>query len=188
MKTVKLSIAVLILTAFVQRSIAQDGPIGLYLTLADYQNHKVNFETSTNTIRLNTLFETKDIVVWHDGKREILSKKDVFGYRFKNEDYRFFNNQAYKIVDTKDFYLYSKSKLVQQGKGMKPVEIYYFSDAANSPIAQLSIRNLEVAYARNLKFKYTVEQYFKSDDELIAYDNAIKEYKLKYLFEQSSSK
>jgi len=189
MKTITLFIAILAITSFAQNSIAQDKSMGLYLTLNDYQTHKLSFETTegnSNSIRLNSLFESASIVVWHDGKKQVFSKNEIFGYRFKNEDYRFFNNSAYKIIDTKDFYVYSRTKLSQEGKGAKPVNTYYFSDVANSKIEPLTIGNLEVAFAKNPKFKYTIEEHFKSDNELIAYDAAIKEYKLKFLFDQST--
>jgi hypothetical protein len=189
MKTITLFIAFLAITSFTQNSIAQDKSMGLYLTLNDYQNHKLSFETvegSSNSIRLNSLFESASIVVWHDGKKQVFSKNEIFGYRSKNEDYRFFNNSAYKIIDTKDFYIYSHPKLNQQGKGLKPVDTYYFSDVANGKLQPLTIGNLEVAFAKNPKFKYTIGEHFKSDNELIAYDPTIKEYKLKYLFDQST--
>jgi hypothetical protein len=42
--------------------------------------------------------------------------------------------------------------------------------------------------AGNPKFRYMVEAEFSSDNALIQYDAALKEYKVKYIFEQSSSK
>jgi len=190
MKTIKLFIAVLILASFTRASFAQDKSMGLYLTFNDYMNHRLSFETdgtSGNAIRLNSLLETGNIVVWHDGKKQVLLKAEVFGYHANNEDYRFFNNTAYKIVDTKDFYIYSRTKLSQQGKGLKPMDAYYFSARPNTLIEPLTVHNLELAYNKNLQFKYIIEGQFKADNDLIAYDTSIKEYKLKYLFEQAAA-
>jgi len=185
MKTIKLFVAFFITATYVQISMAQVSEMGLYLTREDYRDHKLSFENAANQIRLNGLFETSDIIVWHDGKKQVLSKNEVFGYRLKNEDYRFFNNSAYRIIDTIDFYIYSRYKLSQQNKGLKPVETYYFSTGTNTTVEMLTISNLKTAYTKNTKFRYSIEQQFRSDNELMAYDSDTKEYKLKYLFNES---
>ncbi len=166
---------------------AQSFNSGIYLTEQDYKASKLSYVLKDNDkLRLNDFLDGKNISVTNQGRTTKLAKNEIFGYRLKNEDYRFFNNVAYKIIDIKDFYIFSRPKLTQQGKGLKPVDTYYFSTKANAVIEPLTISNLTSAYAQNPKFKYTVEQQFRSDNDLIAYDEAIKEYKLKYLFDQSA--
>ena len=189
MKTsIKVLITVLI-TALYGELKAQNVTSGIYLTQQDYNANKLSYVLSnSDKLQLNEFLGGKNVIVTYQGKKTKLSKKEIFGYRYKNEDYRFFNNSAYKIIDTKDFYIYSKPQLVQQGKGLKPVDTYYFSNTVNDAVEPLTIHNLEITYAMNPKFKYTVEQQFKSDNELIAYDSDIKEYKLKYLYEETTKK
>jgi hypothetical protein len=186
----KTSIKVLITLLITASSLglkAQSFTGGIYLTEQDYKANKLSYVLKDNDkLHLNDFLGGKNVSVTNQGKTIKLSKNEIFGYRLKNEDYRFFNNIAYKIIDTKDFYIFSRPKLTQQGKGLKPVDTYYFSSKANEVIEPLTISNLASVYAQNPKFKYTVEQQFKSDNELIAYDEAIKEYKLKYLFDQST--
>jgi len=184
-------IAIFIVASFSQKTIAGTQTTGLYLTSEDYINHKLTFETdgsNGNSIKLNGFFESGNVVVNYNGKKQVLSKNEVFGYRTNNQDYRYFNNTAYKILDIKDFYLYSSLKLIQQGKGPKPVEAYFYSSTVKSAVVPLSIKNLQNTYAENSQFKYMVEAEFSSDNALVQYDAAIKEYKVKYIFEQSSSK
>lgn len=191
MKTIKLMIAICIMASFFQKTMAESRSTGLYLTSDDYVNHKLSFATdgsNGNSIKLNGFLEGSKVVVTYNGKKQVLSKNEVFGYRSNGQDYRYFNNTAYKILDTKDFYLYSTPKLVQEGKGPKQVETYYYSSTSSSMVEPLSIKNLENTYAENPKFKYMVEASFSSDNALVQYDAAIKEYKVKYIFEQSSSK
>jgi hypothetical protein len=191
MKTIKLMIAICIMASFFQKTMAGTQTTGLYLTSDDFINHKLSYETNGSNgskIKLNGFFESGKVVVTYNGKEQIFSKNEIFGYRSNGQDYRFFNNTAYKILDTKDFYIYSSPKLIQQGKGPKPVEAYYYSSTAKSEVEPLSIKNLENTYAENPKFKYMVEASFSSDNALVQYDAAIKEYKVKYIFEQSSSK
>ena len=166
---------------------AQNLVSGIYLTGQDYRTNKLSYALGNNDkLQLNEFLGGKNVSVTYLGKKIKLSKSEIFGYRYNNVDYRFFNNDAYKIIDTQDFYIYSRPKLSQQGKGLKPVDTYYFSNSDNALIEPFTIANLQVAYAKNPKFKYTVAAQFKSDNELIAYDDAIKEYKVKYLFEQST--
>lgn len=191
MKTIKLMIAIFIMASFSQKTIAATQTTGLYLTSDDFVNHKLSFETDGSNggkIKLNRFFESGKVVVTYNGKEQVFSKNEIFGYRSDGQDYRFFNNTAYKILDTKDFYIYSSFKLIQQGKGPKPVEAFYYSSTAKSAVEPLSIKNLQNTYAENPKFKYMVEAEFSSDNALVQYDAAVKEYKVKYVFEQSSSK
>jgi hypothetical protein len=189
MKTIKLMIAICIMASFSQKTIAGTQTTGLYLTSDDFINHKLSFETdgsNGNKIKLNGFFESGEVVVTYDGKEQVFSKNEIFGYRSNGQDYRFFNNTAYKILDTKDFYIYSAPKLVQEGKGPKQVETYYYSTTSKSAVERLTIKNLQNTYAENAKFKYLVEAEFSSDNALVQYDAALKEYKVKYIYDQSA--
>jgi hypothetical protein len=192
MKALKFFTALMLITIIVshQKLIAQNQPTGLYITFNDYLNHKLSYTTTQtgNKIKLNNTFSGSQIMVLHDGKKQPFVKSEVFGYHYKNQDYRYFKNSAYQIVDTRDFYIYSRPTLVQHGKTLKSEANYYFSLAPGEDIKPLTIADLETAYARNPKFKYLVEGEFKSDNDLIAYDASIKEYKLKYLFDESTNK
>ena len=189
MKTIKLMIAICIMASFSQKTIAGTQTTGLYLTSDDFINHKLSFETDGSNgskIKLNGFFESGKVVVTYNGKEQVFSKNEIFGYRSNGQDYRFFNNTAYKILDTKDFYIYSAPKLVQEGKGPKPVETYYYSSTSKSVVEPLTIKNLQNTYAENAKFKYLVEAEFSSDNALVQYDAALKEYKVKYIYDQST--
>jgi len=189
MKTIKLMIAICIMASFFQKAIAGTQTIGLYLTSDDFINHKLSFETdgsNGNRIKLNEFFGSGNVVVTYNGKEQVFSKNEIFGYRSNGQDYRYFNNTAYKILDTKDFYIYSSPKLIQQGKGPKQVETYYYSTTSKSAVERLTIKNLQNTYAENAKFKYLVEAEFSSDNALVQYDAALKEYKVKYIFDLSA--
>jgi len=189
MKNLKLIIAFLAIASFATRSFAQDKATGLYLTAEDYVNHKLSFETNgtdATHITLNEFLDGSKVTVWHDGKKQVFVKNEIFGYHTSNSDYRFFNNVGYKIIDTKDFYIYSHPKLVQQGKGEKLADSFYFSASVKDAVEPLTIKDLEKTYAQNTKFKYTIESEFQCDNELTKYDASIQEYKVKYLFDQSA--
>jgi hypothetical protein len=101
-------------------------------------------------------------------------------------DYRHIGHHTYQILDTTGFYLYSCNKLVQGEKIARPTTVYYFSVKANDPVQELTLANLEKAFAENTRFRYELEAQFRSDKDLIAYDGLLKTYKLKYLYTRSS--
>jgi hypothetical protein len=188
MKTLKVMIALCTMACFAKQAMAQSQLSGLYLTANDYANHKLSYESNGhdgNAIEFNEFLGSAKITVLYNGKRQSIYKSAIYGYHMDNQDYRYFNSVAYKIVDTKDFFIYSSPKLVQQGKGPKCTEAFYFSSTAIDEIKPLSIKNLESTYAANTKFRYLVESVFTSDNALTSYDSAISEYKVKYIYDQS---
>lgn len=102
------------------------------------------------------------------------------------QDYREVGKRKYTIVDTAGFYLYSYNMLVQGEKIARPETVYFFSVDKESPVLQLTMENLEKAFASNPRFRYSLEASFHGDKQLISYDKAIKMYKIKYLYSQAT--
>jgi hypothetical protein len=98
---------------------------------------------------------------------------------------RVYGKSTYKIIDTTGFYLYSINKLVQGEKIARPETVYYFSVKANDPVQELTIANLEKAFAANARFRYQMEELFHSDKDLAAYDGSVKMYKIKVVYDQN---
>jgi hypothetical protein len=110
----------------------------------------------------------------------------LYGGIAKGQDIRKVGSEKFRIIDTSGFYLYSINKLVQGEKIARPEIVYYFSVDRQSPMLELTRENLEKAFAGNAKFRYSMEEEFRTDKELMAYDKLMKVYKLKYLYSQSS--
>jgi hypothetical protein len=98
---------------------------------------------------------------------------------------RVYGKSTYKIIDTTGFYLYSINKLVQGEKIARPQTVYYFSVTGSGPLQELTVANLENVFAGNARFRYSLEAQFRSDKGLMAYDGALKMYKIEYLYSQS---
>ena len=190
MKTIKLFIPVLLMIVFVQNSFAKQ-KIGLYLTAEDYLNHKISYESdgsNGNKVLLHAVFGSYKIVVVQNGIKHTFSKNEIFGYRLNDQDYRYFNNSAYRIIDSRGFYIYGYCKLVPEGKGLKDSEFFYFSSQADNEIKPLTIDNLQAVFSKDARFLYAIQGFFRTDTELTAYDTSLKEYKLKYLYAQTMSR
>jgi hypothetical protein len=191
MKTIKLPVIIIIITlAFIHQSQAQTQPGGLYLTYNDYLTHSLSYATEPGNPKGNKIFIHEflghnKVTVVSNGKKQVFSKNQLFGYHDNNTDYRFYDNKAYQVVDTTGFYIYSYDKLIEQGKGPKPTTVYYFSTRADGKIIALTPENIAVAFPKNHKFRYMVDVESKSDIKLDAYDNTAAEYKIKELFTES---
>lgn len=99
---------------------------------------------------------------------------------------RVIGKSKYTLLDTTGFPLYSINKLVQGEKIARPQTVYYFSVDANSPLQELTLQNLETAFAGNARFRYALEAQFRRDKDLTAYDAYLKTYKVEYVFQQAS--
>ena len=190
MKKFKLPMIIVIILTFgiTLKSNAQQQSNGLYLTFNDYQNHKLSYGSiaKRDKIAIHDFLEGNTIAVTSNGKKQVFSKSEIFGYRENNRDYRFQNNKVFEIVDTKGFYLYKHDKLVQGTKGPKPVSTVYFSTKADNGIAMLTQENIDKAFAANYKFRNSVQAEFKNDDALNEYDTALREYKITELYSEST--
>jgi len=186
MKTLKLIILMPLMAIVIQNATAKGQSAGLYLTTQDYLNHKLSYSVSNDQIKMNGFLGDGKVLLVNNGEKQVIAKSEVFGYRKDDKDFRLFNKGEYKILSSAGIIIYSKTSLVQQGKGPKPTELFYFSESASSPILSLTIANLESVYAKNQKFMYAVESLFKSDSELSSYDAYNKQFKLAYLYTENT--
>ncbi|MEN0052151.1 MAG: hypothetical protein AAGC65_00710 [Mucilaginibacter sp.] len=159
---------------------------GIYVKPADIARHEISYainpDKKTDKIVLNNFLNGSRIQVISNGQKMEINKNEIFGYRYRQQDYRLYNNSPYQIVDTAGFYLYSHDHLVQEGKGYATIKVLYFSVSPNSELIRLTVNNLDKAYSNNDKFRYALESEFHNDNDLTAYDNYARMYKVKHVF------
>jgi hypothetical protein len=165
---------------------------GLYLTSNDFQQQKLTYEidcsNSKDKIKTNGFFGSSTGYVLSKGEKHEFNKNKVYGFRnCENKNYRFYNGEAYLLVDTADFYIYYQYRPEEniKGKGLIKKDEYFFSKNANDDLQLLTIENLKNSFPANHRFHYALDANFKSDKDLIAYDNYQKIYKVKYLYNES---
>jgi hypothetical protein len=157
--------------------------IGIYLNEQDYKSGKLSYALDKNDkLQLNEFLNGRYVSLIYQGKKMKLSKNEIFGYRQNNQDFRFYQNGTYKIVDTAGFMLYSRQQLTQQGKGYAPVERYFYSVSTANPVLSLTIENIDKSFPSRAEFRYSVQSYFRGDADLMAFDKADNQYEIKYLF------
>jgi hypothetical protein len=159
---------------------------GIYRTQADFDQHHLEFSAPSTSrkvhIHIHDFLGAPNVTVDSGGQKYYILKLELFGYRENKKDFRFFQDQAYEILDTVGFYLYAKSAL-QKNKGSAVVTQYYFSKSGSDSILPLTIDNLKQAFPDKGAFRYALDCQFGRDSRLLEYDNQLHTYKLKQLFE-----
>ena len=168
------------------------GQSGIYMNLPDYKNNKLSYESDCNTekskIRLHDFFyNAPTITVIQGSKKYIFKKNNVYGFRdCDKEVYRFFKNEAFRIAEAGDIYvyIYTQTQNITQSKGYKVVNVYYFSVTLDGNIIPLNMNNLKNAYRDNDKFLDMLDTHFGAS-AVNEYDQIHKAYKINYLYKKS---
>ncbi len=164
---------------------AQKDSSGIYKTVDDFKNQKlsyaINYKTEHHKINSYALFKDNVIKVKHHGTVYNLVKSETYGYRNTSGiEYRFVGDQEYKILNHHEgllIYVYQHPSHSPK-EATKYAPMYFFStDAAAAP-QELTKANLKAAFPENHKLHDAIDAQFKSDNELYAYDNFNKIYKL----------
>jgi hypothetical protein len=168
MKKISLWLVMVMIFSFTKQALCQTRTISkgrVYSNFDDFIQNKLTYQSK------HSFSSTKNL---------------AYGYQnTKNENYRFYDNSSYKIVDTASFFIYYQYKEVTKGKGLVKTDEYYFSVKGDDAIIPLTISNLKKSFPEDNKFHYALDEFFKSDNDLLAYDNILNMYKLKYIYRSS---
>lgn len=160
---------------------AQSNTTGIYLTAQDYKAGKITYANAAG-LKLNNFLGGNHISLTSEGKKVRLAKAEIFGYRLNGIDFRFYHNEAYQVLDTAGFILYSRSQLIPQGKGYVTVNKYFYSTTESASVNALTIANISQSFPEQTDFRYSLEHYFVGDADLATYDKLNKQYEIKYLY------
>jgi hypothetical protein len=167
---------------------------GIYKTAQDFKDRKLSFsvncDSAAGKIKLHHFFPGKYVNVIRNKTNYRLSKDSIFGYRdCKGNDYRFFENYSYEyqIVEDKSIVIYIAllTDPTYSGKGIKVVPTYFFSKTLGSEVLPLTINNLKMVFAGDIKFCNMLDGTVNSIEELTTYDYVHKMYKINYLLSLS---
>jgi hypothetical protein len=176
------SLLVLIITnlSFAQKNNSS----GIFLNASDFISNKI---TSCKVIgkkykfRPNNIFYPSLISVTIGDSTFKYKKNSIFGYKTKNNIYyRFFNDEAYEIVNPNEAILIYK-KTFFTGYKTNQVTKYFFSISADAVIYPLTKINLKKATIGDSLLHAQLDSLFKNDEELITYDPCNKAFKLNRL-------
>jgi len=123
---------------------------------------------------------------------------DAWGYRGNypgqkcdSEDYRYYNNKFYKVLDKGEVIIYKSPGTLQifafsnSSKGIK-ITHYYYSVAPDSEIIKLKKRNIKKTFKNNPKLLAILKN-DRSNKKLYEYNKKNKKCHLNYLLEKSKN-
>jgi hypothetical protein len=182
----------LIILPMKEKCFAQTATVtsGVYITAKDYKKNKLNIEADCGNdkdrFERNDYFWTSNFVVIHKGKRVVYQKKDIYAYRdCNNRVWRFYNNQAYQIMEQKSIYIYTTQKIILNDVVVEKDPVVYFSVGQETEIKELTIANLKLAYADNWIFLNMLQVEPEPEKAVRSYDAEHKMYRVNYLYKHS---
>jgi hypothetical protein len=166
---------------------------GLYITGNDFISNKLSFTKSNTTdCKIKSGLASGSPFLKFKYKDSIfrIEKEKFFGYKDKTGIvFRFYNGISYEILNPgEEILLYKTEKNIGTPKYPELLVNYYFSKDAGSPIEKLSLNTVLSSFQSDPAFSNLIELHFRSDNELMEFDNYYKKYKLNRLLELSSEK
>lgn len=192
MKALLVFIAVYFFHPMKEKCFSQTSTVtsGVYITAKDYKKNKLSVEADClnekNNFETNDYFWTTTFVVIHKGKRVTYQKKDIYAYRdCNNKVWRFYNNQAYQIMEAKAIYIYTTQKTILNDVVIEKDPIVYFSVGPEAEIKELTIANLKLSFRENWIFLNMVQVEPDPEKSIRSYDPDHKMYRVNYLYKHS---
>ena len=163
---------------------------GLYLSAADFQRarleHPIDCRTARHVIDRHTVLRNSYIDVEHEGQRFRHEKRDIFGYRdCDGRDIRFVEGAEYEVVEAGPVYIYTSERIEHRGRPYKRVTVFSFSVTPDSALLTLTAVNLKRAYPSERRFPVLIDAAAQRGDDLSAYDDVHKTYRINLLFTQA---
>ena len=163
---------------------------GIYLSAADFRaarlEHPIDCRTARHVIDRHTVRRNSYIDVEHEGQHFRHEKRDIFGYRdCDGRDIRFVDGAEYVVVEAGPIYIYTSERIAHRGRPYGRVTIFSFSAAPDSAVFPLTLANLKQAYSSERQFQLLIDDAAQRGDDLTAYDEVRKTYRLNLLFAQS---
>jgi hypothetical protein len=160
---------------------------GLYMTATDFSSGKLTYEinclTSKHKIKTADFFDSKTVKVMHGDNTIKLSKSTIWGFRLCD-------GKEYLIVDKSAITVYQITEKLstspKSGQNVSKTK-YFFSEDVNSPLKELTLKNIETSFSSNKKFHDLIDSQFKSDADLLIYDDYYKMLRLNHIYKESQN-
>ena len=166
---------------------------GIYKTSADFNDGKLSFaidcNSKKNKILLNDLFNKKYITIKQNDSSYTFLKNSIYGYETCNKKvYRFLNKKELLLLNQAEEILIYKQLVSKPPTGRTNVTNYYFSIGKEGEVQKLIIKNLKTAFHNNTKFQVLIDNNFKYNMDLAAFDENNKIYKINWLLNKLKNK
>lgn len=165
---------------------AQQGCCGVFLTAGDFSAGKALLVETGKTgsqVSAGDLLNGKHLFVSQSGSIRRIDTRNVYAVQCcDGRIVRIYREGYYTLVNPGERILLYKVTRNPVCKGDIFRIKYFFSKDAGSDIEELTRDNLKAAFPDNHAFDDAVDNQFRADDELYAYDNFHKCYKLNRVY------
>ena len=164
---------------------------GIYKNKNDFTEDKLSYPVecneTKNSIRVNDLFNKPYVIVKYNGNTYAILKKTFYGYKnCKEERYVFYENKELLLLNRgEEIAIYkNENTRIREGARINVTNKYFMVEGENK-IQKLTISNLKNAFPSNKKFQQLVDENFKYNTDLGAYDATNHIFKITYLLNES---
>lgn len=177
----------LVINLFAQKG---DRVMGVFKTRQDFSKEKLSYVIDCNSKRskilLNDFFSKKYITVKKNDSSFHLFKDSIWGYvNCNNQVYRFLHKKELLLLNQNEEILIYHHILPKATSGRTNVTRFYFSIGKEAEVQSLTIKNLKAAFSNNEKFKSLIDNHFKYNTDLAAFDATNQMYKINWLLKQT---
>ena len=113
--------------------------------------------SSANKIKVDAFLNSTDIIIKENGVKTKIKKSAIYGYQnCSKENFRFYNNSAYKIIDTGNVYVYKEYHYENPGNGkggMVKVENIHYSITPDAEMQQFTKESILKNFPNNSKLR-----------------------------------
>lgn len=182
-----LLLAGLSITLFAQKG---ERVIGVFTSGKNFSEGKLSYTMDCNSqkskILLNDFFIKKYITVKRPDTSFTVLKNSIWGYQTCDKQvYRFLNKKELLLLNANEEILIYKHILPKTTSGRTNATRYYFSLGKKAEVQSLTINKLKAAFSNNKKFKSLIDNDFKYNTDLAAYDETNQIYKINWLLKQT---
>jgi hypothetical protein len=161
----------------------------LYKTDLEFVTGKPSFNfdcNAKNKILLNDFF-FKSYVSVRDGDSVYKYPKNrLYAYQTcTGQLFRFLNKKELLLLNKEEEILIYKHLVSKPPTGRTNVTNYYFSMGSEAEVQSLTIKNLKAAFSKNERFKLLIDNHFKYNTDLAAFDETNQMYKINWLLKQT---
>ena len=165
---------------------------GLYITAADFVAGRLAeaaaCQSDSRPVDRDSFGRSANVLWPGAASPSQHAKSEIFGFRAcDGTDVRFVRGANFRVVHAPPFYLYQHEYRVSMGKsGSRLVASYAFSATPADSVRPLTLDALKRAYPDNHRFHDLLDLAFRSDDELMHYDEFHHEYRVARLLRETS--
>jgi len=157
---------------------------GIYASPNDFAIHKLSFKNYSKKykVKLHEHPYRKQITIIHNDSSYKLVKDSIYGYEDRSGVcFRFAGKHIYTILNPNDSIILYQLNIPGKGKDMNMYPSYHFSRGYAGKIFPLTIDNIINEFKNNQKFTDGIETHFKTNSDLLKFDNIHNDYKVNYL-------